>query len=456
MMNSIITKTLLFFKSHLVVLSYFIFFVLALLPTMFPFFGKLGVYYKIAVLLMFTAFLIIFIFKKRIKIPIRYLIIPATIFAVYGLYYLAVLPTYFTFIAPDYSYINGTTITIVTSFKTRVDSLINIFNICYFATLFLIISPSLKLNTTDLIYFSVLISLLTFIACIYSIRNFKSAEYESLGLISFLGNKNTFGQFLMVCVFTNLFSVSISKRIISKIIFGLLGIGFLVFSFLSKSSTASILSLLIFVVGVVYLVTDCKKINIYFKIAFFILLGTIFALLLVSPYIPFLSDTKIGEMVKSLYDKFFSFKGKSFLDAFSGRGKLWVFGGYILRPNYLMLGYGNATLEEIVYRCTLNYFTTRELTNQYLTIINAYGIIGCIFYLIIFVYLFYKSFKSKNKFSEWTLLFFLVYLQYGLFESLLLFESFSGSLLLTPVLVVPAVYFKTEKHTKNTEAISNE
>ncbi len=440
-----------YFNEHLIVIAYFAFFLLALLPTIFSFFNRLGVFYKVGVLLLFTAFIVIYICKKRVQINYRYLSIPLTIFIVYGLYFLAVLPTYFTFVTPEYSYISGTSITVATSFKIRLNSIINVFNICYFAALFLVVAPSLNLKTSDILLFAVLTSIITLAACVYSIKGLKATNYEIEGLTSFLNNKNTFGQFLMVCIFECLLAFTICKKIYIKIAFSLLALIFLLFVILSKSSTAIVLSLLIVGLSIIFLILDNKKLKIFYKILILTAIGIIFAVVLVSPFIPFLAETKVGEIVKTLYDKATSFTQKGFLEAFSGRGKSWAFGGYIIRPEYLMLGYGNATLEEILYRSTISYFTTRELTNQYLTIINAYGVIGSILYLLVFAYLFYKYFKSDHSISEWLLILFLVFLIYGIFESLLLFESFSGSLLLTPLLVVPATYLKVEKKVRTSE-----
>ena len=439
-------------KPHIITISYCVFFILALLPTIFSFINKLGVYYKVSVLVLFSIFLLYYIFKHKIKINYRYLVIPMVIFFVFSIYYIAILPTYFTFITPGYSYIDGTSITVVTSFSMRLNSVMTMFNLCFFASIFLIILPSLGLKLSDIVCFTLFVDFITLLACIYSLKQLNSPG----DVTSFLGNKNTFGQFLMVAVFVSLLSFVISKNKYLKILFTILTLVFFIFTFLCKSSTAILLSALIVTLAFIFIVLDTKRFNTQWKIVIFASFISLITIVFVSPYIPFLAKTKIGSIVGEIYDKVLSFKGKSFLTIFSNRGTFWAFGGYIVRPEYIMLGYGNSTLEEIVYRSTVSYFTTRELTNAYLTVFNGYGIIGSVFYLAVIAYLFYKYFQSRHFISEWLLMFLIIFLFYGMFESLLLFESFSGSILITPILVVPARYLVIEKKESSKEVLVNE
>lgn len=444
-----------FIKKHIVVFAYFLFFVLALLPTGISSIQKFGIFYKAPVLLVFILFIGLYILKKKIKLNYRLLVIPATIFIVFSLYYMFVLPTYFNFTAPEYSYIKGVSITIISSFKVRLNSVMDIFNICFFATLFLLVTPKLGLNKIDLKIFVFLVSVLVVVTCLFSIHELKSNYKELDGLHSFLSNKNTFGEFLMVGVLCSFFAIKLYKNIFAKIAFALLTAAFLVFVVLSKSSTAAILSALFILIGVVLFVFSFD-VKVIWKVLILVLLGAIIAFVLASPYIPFVPNNKISEILKDLYEKTFVNKSHEFNDLFTGRGKSWRFGIYIIRPKYLMLGYGSATFRDIVFRSTISYFTTAVLTNAYIEIFDVYGVIGSIFYLGVIVYLFTVYFKSKNELSEYFFVFLIIYLMYAVFESLILFESFSGSLLITPLLVAPASYFKEGKlFARRKEVINN-
>ena len=444
-----------YLKSHLVTISYFVFFVLALLPTMFTFFNKLGLFYKAGVLIIFIAFLVVYIVKKKIKLNYRLLSIPAVILVVYALYYLAVLPTYFNYVTPEYSYISGTHVIVTTTLSMRFNSIMTMFNLCFFASLFLIISPSLGLNRSDIVCYTALIDSITLIACVVSIKEINSNGYEIGGLISFLGNKNTFGQFLMTAIFASLLSSTFVDNKFIKA--GFIGVSFIYFAFvfLSKSSTAIVVSLLIIVFWFCLFIIDSKILKKYMKVAIFTVFAVALAVLLSSPYIPLLQGTKVAEVVKNLYDKIFAIKGKSFLKLFTDRGTFWALGSYIVKPEYLMLGYGNSTLEEIVFRSVVNGYTTRELMNAYLSVFDGFGILGSIIYLFILGYLFYKYFKCEEQMTEYLLVFFIAFLIYGMFESLLLFESFSGSLLLSPIMATPAVYLKVKKNKQLEEVVDN-
>ena len=261
----------------------------------------------------------------------------------------------------------------------------------------------------------------------------------------FFINKNTFGEFLMVSLMASMLSFAASNKIGNKIIFAIFSCFFLAFVFLSRSSTASLLSALIFATGVIFVVVDYEKLKWRYKIIIFVILAIFVGLLIASPYISFLSNTKIANFVKEMIDKVFAIKGRKFIELFTGRGKFWSFGVYIIRPNYIMMGYGEGMLEAIISSSGITSGTTKELTNAYLTVLDSFGIIGSLFYLAVICYLFYKYFHAQDDLSEWLLMFLLVFLMYGMFESLVLFESFSGSLAITPLLVVPSTYFVVEK-----------
>lgn len=427
-----------FFKRHCVVVLYFFFFLLAIFPTIFPFFEKLGTPYKIGVLLLLTVGIIFIIIKKKIKLNYQPLIFTLIVFVVFSLYYF-LMPRYFSFVAPSYSFVSGTYVTVVINKGLIISSIISIFNICFFVGLFLFVAPNLGLNKIDFSLFNVLFSLFLIAACVFSLEEIKNGSWDLSGLESFFQNKNTFGIFLMIGVFLTILTSSFFKRILVKILFYFLALIFMAFVILSKSSTSMIMSAIIVAVSVVYIIHDSKKLHLAVKISLYSLIVLLIVLVAASPVIPFLSSTFIGEYVKSIYNKISVIKDGDISRLFTSRGKFWMLGIHIISPEYLMLGHGIPVLEEIVYSSNVSYFSTSVLTNAYLTILDGLGIIGCVFYLGLFVLLLIVLFKDKSDLSSWLLILLLVFLIYGMFESLILFRSNTNSLIITPIIVVPSM-----------------
>lgn len=444
-----------YIKTHLVVFIYFTFFVLATLPTMISFIGGLGVAYKIGVLILFAVAIAIVGFKRKIRLKLGPILISFTILLTYIVYYI-VIPRYFTFVTPKYSYSPDIFVTIYHDNSMILNSIIRAFNVFFFVVMFVFVAPQFNLRRNDLSCFSYLILGFLGVICIVSLPELIRAVKNSSEFVSVLKNKNTIGLYLMAGVFLSFFNYAIGENRIIKIISICLGFFYLAYVTLSKSSTAAILSAFITIISIIYIGFDIKFISKKVKIILLVLINVSIIFIAVTPFIPFMANTAIGKYLSSVYAKIGALKNSSFLKLFTGRGTFWAFGGYIVRPQYLMLGYGMSLIEEITYMSNISYFSTRVLTNTYLTILDGFGLIGLLLFAALVVFLFIVYYKGSNKVSEWLFIMILAYLLYGMFESVYLFDSFSGSLLVTPILVVPAVYLYKEVIFRKVKVKENE
>ena len=455
MSKQFFNSSYLFCKKHFIVILYFGFFVFAMLPTMVTSLDKIASYYKIAVLIVFAFLLALYIFKKKIVINYRVIFFAFSIFAIFSLYYLFLMPNYYSFTSPNYSYIPGVNVTVSITTHIRLQSVISIFNICFFAVLFVYICPKLMLDKSDLKVFSILFSALLLVVCAFFafdlIKKGSNASIDSL-----LQNKNTFGVFLFGGILLCCLSFKVSTGILEKSIYVILLLVFFAFAILSKSTTALLLCAFVLLYFFISIIIFSKSINLWLKI---IIVGSfvlIVSAVLASPYIPGLSNSSLGKEVAELYNKIFNSGKAGFERMFSGRGKLWMFGGHIISAEYLTLGHGLPILDDIVYSSSVSYFETKSITNSYLTIINGFGIIGTIFYLGVFALILYAFYKSDSKISDLLLCSFISFMIYGVFETLILFRSNTVSLIVTPIMVVPASMHYFNRNKNGSKVVENE
>ena len=423
-------------------IAYFVFLVLAIVPTAIDSLGislpsLLLTAYKGGILALLGILLVVLTIKKHAPIRVEVIAFPALFALIYGIYIL-MFPSFFTFVAPDFTYRPNAEILIQVDMGDRINAMFDVLCLAFFALVSLFFMPNLGLKRRQFFLFGNLLLILVYLCCAYAfIRQYKAilgtdAYITQHPFASIFGNKNTFGVFLMITVFLSAYMFLRSTRLRAKIIYGGSALFFTIVAFLARSSTPAILSFAMIAVFYYRWVlrgfpAKNKKRTI---------LMTVIPPGLVLLTVLFLLITGKGSAIQSLFEKLFKASSADFYHIFSGRGGYWAFGCSIIHPDYLLLGYSQPVLENMIFESVVNIYATRSLTNTYLTALDAYGVFGLALYLLLLVFLFIRIRKIADqsvRFAFFALFF--VYVVYSLFESYFVFESKIGSLLLSPILV---------------------
>ena len=399
--------------------------------------GLIQTVFKAAVAGAFALYLLIRSFVKKVPLPWRAIVFVVAICISYTVYHYA-LPRYFRFETPPFSPAAGFQVTYDYTLSDRLSVMISLWSTGLFFVLFFLIAPRLGLKYKDLVVFALYFTVYLAFASGYALlTQAKTLIRDTEGLSSFFGNKNTFGFFLMIGVFLAYFAQMFAWRRWLRVFFGIAAVALVIMTVLSMSFTALIL-------------VAAMVLYAYAKLAFakgrkkrwrWIYVGTILALtlaLVVFLAVPPFSTSRLGEMLRALFAKVFTPEREGFYGLFSCRGALWMFGVYNFRGPFVVLGYGIKALETITYQSNVTYFTSAVLTNGFLTTMNAYGFVGLALLILLFVYAFYVL--RKTRFvpqNRWICFLWILVLVYCMFESLLPFDSYSGSLIITPILVIP-------------------
>lgn len=427
-----------FFTKHFFVLVYFGFFVLATIPTILDSLS-IGIssvvetsYKGLLMTILFVA-LFSYAIRKRIKISRNFVCLITILFITY-LIYTILFPSIFYFVSPVYSFRPNELISIIFSKSMKIVSIFNLLSTLFFAFVSLSFAPSIKLNEEDLKLYLYLICVFVFLSCIYAFA-FQSKSIFASGsyaienpFSSFYGNKNTFGIFLIIAAFASgtLFYRFHLKRFAFYLIF------FVAVSFLSRSTTAAILSTLIFVI--IYILFIIKMFSSK-KIAMISLLISPFLLLLFISTILVLKGIDTS-FISSFLKKLGSLRFDNFYGIFSGRGGYWAFGISLINKNYALLGYPQPLLNCIIFESVVNRYMTRSLTSTYLTILDSFGVVGIMLYVYVLLLLFSNISKIEDfLIKEMFFLLFAIYIIYGAFETYALFDTKIGSIAFTPILV---------------------
>ena len=427
-----------FWKNHFLATYYFCFFVLSTIPTIIVGLGfslpsTLALIYKGIVLVALFAGLFAFALKKRTCPPLPPLFLCAFGALTYILYFY-VLPANITFITPDFSRTPNTLVTVNLPFSQRLNTFASVAMMAAFVYVFVFYWPHFRFRSTDIIAIATPYLIYIGIAAAYAaITQWRGVIGLSAGMASYYLNKNTFGLFLLLGVWLSSYSYQHTRRIYFLI--GL--IGCLIFCMASLSYTSALLAIGFLAAKGIIRFHRTTKVRHKYKAFIAFLVFLVLAFIALMPTIPVLQNTVFGKLVGSMWKKIFGF-GDGFYYVFSMRGAYWMFGIYNYRWPYLFMGYGLDMLENMTYGAFLTYLPTSVLTSAYLTIINAYGLIVFALFVWLLVMLFRTiRYTNNRKEARWFLGLLIIYLFYGAFESTLLFDSFSGSLLFTPILIAP-------------------
>ena len=429
---------------HQITTVFFAFVFLATIPFTlqyfgFPLPGLVQIAFKATIAASFSLYLLIRSFVKRIALPWRAIVFVVAICLGYTAYHFA-LPRYFYFEAPPYSPVAGLQLTYDYAFSERFSALVALWSLGLFFVLFFLIAPRLGLKYKDLVVFAFYFIGYLAIASGYAVlTQTKTLIQDTEGFCSFFGNKNTYGLFLLIGAFLAYFGQTFAWRRWMRVFFAVAAVVLVIFTVLSLSFTALILTVLLVLYAYAKL-AFAKGGKLRWRIIYVVAILGVLAFVLVFLLMPPFSTSRLGEMFRVLFAKLFTPEQQGFYGLFSFRGAFWMFAFYLFRGPYIVLGYGINALEAITYQSNVTYLTTAVLTNGFLTTMNAYGVVGLLLLIGLFVYAFY--FLHKTRFvpqNRWIFVFWVLILIYCLFESLLLFDSFCGSLIITPILVIPAV-----------------
>lgn len=347
-----------------------------------------------------------------ISLMVIYLIINKTVIekrmiVIFFIFLFAQILSNFVFV-PSYKYIN------ISTFN-------NIINSALLILVYYILFSNLKLTEKNIIDFCTRYLWFVFLSCIYNIvynfydllNIFSLVNGYSHYFMSYFGNRNTFGLFLVAAILIYyLLNIYVPKYKYYR--FFLI---FFIFNLLITFSRTSILATIIFLS--VYVVLNYKlfvKYNIKKLILYFLVSITLIMI--------FLTRNNLLNYVIDVFVR------PSHILA--GRDAIWIYSFNLWVNNNILFGTGN-----IYYALKLNNsLNNYSCHNIFLTILNRGGIVLFIIYIIIFYKIFIKIKENKNIFL-WYVPAFISYIFIGLFESPLLFfntiyaETIFGIILIT-------------------------